>query len=74
MRTFYENDIRRRVIEELGPMESVFSSFDETPIASASLGQVHRACLKDGDCIVVKVQYPGIERVIAADMQATASA
>ena len=61
--------IRRRVIEELGPMEEVFLSFEETPIASASLGQVHKACLRDGDCIVVKVQYPGIERVIAADMR-----
>lgn len=61
--------IRKRVVEELGPLEEVFSSFDETPIASASLGQVHHACLKDGDCIVVKVQYPGIERVIAADMR-----
>ncbi len=62
-------EIRQRVIEELGPMEEVFSSFSETPVASASLGQVHRACLRDGDCIVVKVQYPGIERIIAADMR-----
>jgi ubiquinone biosynthesis protein len=62
-------DIARRVTEELGPMEEVFFSFDEEPIASASLGQVHRACLRDGDCIVVKVQYPGIEDVIAADMR-----
>ena len=61
--------IRQRVIEELGPMETVFSSFDEVPIASASLGQVHKACLREGDCIVVKVQYPGIEQVIAADMR-----
>ncbi len=50
-------------------MDEVFSSFDEMPIASASLGQVHRACLRDGDCIVVKVQYPGIEEVIAADIR-----
>jgi predicted unusual protein kinase regulating ubiquinone biosynthesis (AarF/ABC1/UbiB family) len=63
-------DIAQRVTEELGPMDEVFSSFDETPIASASLGQVHKACLRDGDCIVVKVQYPGIEEVIAADMKA----
>jgi len=62
-------DIARRVTEELGPLEEVFSSFDEEPIASASLGQVHRACLRDGDCIVVKVQYPGIEDVIVADMR-----
>ena len=62
-------EIARRVTEELGPMDKVFSSFDEEPIASASLGQVHKACLKDGDCIVVKVQYPGIEEVIAADIR-----
>jgi len=65
------SDIVKRVTEELGPMHEVFSSFSEIPIASASLGQVHRACLRDGeDCIVVKVQYPGIEEVIAADIKA----
>jgi predicted unusual protein kinase regulating ubiquinone biosynthesis (AarF/ABC1/UbiB family) len=63
------SEIRKRVVEELGPIESVFSSFDEVPIASASLGQAHRACLREGECIVVKVQYPGIEDVIAADMR-----
>ncbi|MDA8098816.1 MAG: AarF/ABC1/UbiB kinase family protein [Nitrospiraceae bacterium] len=63
------SEIRKRLVEELGPIESVFSSFTEVPIASASLGQAHRACLKDGDCIVVKVQYPGIDEVIAADMR-----
>ncbi|HEX9021353.1 MAG TPA: AarF/ABC1/UbiB kinase family protein [Nitrospirota bacterium] len=62
-------DIARRVTEELGPMGEVFSSFDEEPIASASLGQVHKACLKGGECIVVKVQYPGIEDVVAADIR-----
>lgn len=60
--------IMRRVVAEIGPPETIFSSFDETPIASASLGQVHRAYLKNGECIAVKVQYPGIEEVIAADI------
>jgi len=64
------SDIVRRLTEELGPMDEIFSAFTEIPIASASLGQVHRACLRDGDCIVVKVQYPGIDEVIAADMRA----
>ncbi len=63
------NAIAQRLVEELGPVNEVFSSFTEIPIASASLGQVHRACLRDGECIVVKVQYPGIEEVIAADMK-----
>ncbi len=62
-------EIARRVTEELGPMDKVFSSFDEEPIASASLGQVHKACLRSDECIVVKVQYPGIEEVIAADIR-----
>ena len=62
-------EIMKRVIEEIGPPEDVFASFDETPIASASLGQVHRATLKSGELIAVKVQYPGIEEVIAADIR-----
>jgi predicted unusual protein kinase regulating ubiquinone biosynthesis (AarF/ABC1/UbiB family) len=62
-------EIMKRVIEEIGPPGDVFASFDETPIASASLGQVHRATLKSGDQIAVKVQYPGIEEVIAADIR-----
>jgi predicted unusual protein kinase regulating ubiquinone biosynthesis (AarF/ABC1/UbiB family) len=61
--------IAQRITEELGPLDKVFSFFNEIPVASASLGQVHRACLSDGECIVVKVQYPGIEEVIAADMR-----
>jgi predicted unusual protein kinase regulating ubiquinone biosynthesis (AarF/ABC1/UbiB family) len=62
-------EIALRLTEELGPIDEVFSSFDDVPIASASLGQVHKACLRDGDCIVVKVQYPGIEEIIAADIR-----
>jgi predicted unusual protein kinase regulating ubiquinone biosynthesis (AarF/ABC1/UbiB family) len=64
------SDITKRLTEELGALHEIFESFNEVPIASASLGQVHRACLRDGDCIVVKVQYPGIDEVIAADMRA----
>jgi len=63
------SDIMKRVIEEIGPPEETFSSFDEEPIAAASLGQVHRACIKDGRFVAVKVQYPGIEKVIAADIR-----
>jgi ubiquinone biosynthesis protein len=65
------SEIAQRVTDELGPIDEIFSSFDKTPLASASLGQVHKACLRngDGDCIVVKVQYPGIEEVIAADIR-----
>lgn len=63
--------IRARVERELGvPIDSVFATFSETPIAAASLAQVHTATLLDGTDVVVKVQVPGIEDVIAADIAA----
>lgn len=60
----------RRVIEgELkAPVEELFATFDETPIAAASIGQVHRATLPDGQAVVVKVQRPGIEQAVEADL------
>jgi len=51
-----------------GPLEQWYATFDPTPIASASIGQVHRATLRDGAAVVVKVQRPGIERTIQADL------
>ncbi len=60
----------RQVLEtELGQRtEAVFAALDWQPIASASIGQVHRATLQDGQRVVVKVQRPGVERVIDADL------
>ena len=63
---------------ELGvPLERAFASFDETPLAAASLGQAHRARLSDEDAavtgfadVVVKVQRPGIDQVVATDLAA----
>ena len=46
-----------------------FADFEQEPIASASIGQVHRATLHDGREVAVKVQYPGIAEAIHADMQ-----
>jgi aarF domain-containing kinase len=64
--------IRSVIEEELErPLEDVFDEFAETPIASASLAQVHRAKLKDGRTVAVKVQYPGIEETVHADLQNT---
>jgi len=63
-------EIRQRIIEELGsPPEQIFSEFDKEPIAAASLGQVHRAVLKDGREAAVKIQYPGIEKIIETDIR-----
>ncbi len=63
-------EIRQRIIEELGSApEDIFSEFEREPIAAASLGQVHRAVLKDGREAAVKVQYPGIEDIIETDIR-----
>jgi len=51
------------------PLGELFASFDATPLASASIGQVHRATLPDGRHVAVKVQHPGIERAIEADLK-----
>jgi len=50
-------------------LDNVFSEFDETPIASASIAQVHGALLRDGREVVVKVVRPEIEKVIKRDVQ-----
>jgi ubiquinone biosynthesis protein len=60
----------RAVIEaELGqPLERLFLEFEETPMAAASIGQVHRAELPNGQAVVVKVQRPNARRQIEADL------
>lgn len=50
------------------PIEDIFKVFDEKPIGSASIGQVHTATLKDGRRVVVKVQRPGIEETMRHDI------
>ncbi|MBI2393189.1 MAG: AarF/ABC1/UbiB kinase family protein [Deltaproteobacteria bacterium] len=63
-------DTVKKVVEEgLGkPVEELFASFDPEPIATASIAQVHKATTKTGDRVVVKVQRPGIERVMRGDL------
>ncbi|MDP3299405.1 MAG: AarF/UbiB family protein, partial [Phenylobacterium sp.] len=50
-----------------------FAQFDMTPIAAASIGQVHRARLHDGRLLAIKVQYPGVAASIDADVDNVAS-
>ena len=59
----------RSVVEtELGaPLDSIFTSFDEQPLAAASIGVTHRAVLRDGRRVIVKVQRPGVEESVAID-------
>lgn len=61
--------VREQFAYELGraPLD-VFATFERDPIAAASLGQVHRATLHDGTPVAVKVQYPGIDETMRADL------
>lgn len=60
------------VTAELGaPPEQLFAAFDREPLAAASIGQVHAATLHDGRRVAVKVQYPGVEEAIRADLSNT---
>jgi len=62
------DEIREVVERELGAtVEEEFASFDFEPLAAASIGQTHRAVLKTGERVVVKVQRPGIEDIVHRD-------
>jgi predicted unusual protein kinase regulating ubiquinone biosynthesis (AarF/ABC1/UbiB family) len=61
--------VRALVETELGaPIDKLFTRWDEAPIASASIGQVHRAQLEDGREVAVKVQHPGIAGAMESDL------
>jgi predicted unusual protein kinase regulating ubiquinone biosynthesis (AarF/ABC1/UbiB family) len=57
-----ETELKRKLAD-------LFADFERKPFAAASLGQVHRATLKTGEPVVVKVQYPGIDETIEADLR-----
>jgi ubiquinone biosynthesis protein len=63
-------EIEATVRSELGVrLTKAFREFDTTPLAAASLGQVHRAILRDGRMVAVKVQRPGIRQQVADDLE-----
>jgi ubiquinone biosynthesis protein len=63
-------DVERIVEEELGGrISKIFDTFESTPLAAASLGQVHRAVLRDGREVVVKVQRPNVREQVRADLE-----
>jgi len=63
-------EIRELIADELGaPVDKLFAEFEQTPIACASLGQVHGATLQDGTRVVVKVQRPGVDDDARAQLQ-----
>jgi aarF domain-containing kinase len=64
----YESVILPILNQELD-FEETFLTFDPIPIGSASIGQVHRATLKDGRDVVVKICYPHVERLLRGDVR-----
>jgi ubiquinone biosynthesis protein len=62
--------IRKRLEEELGEqLDALFASIEEQPLAAASMAQTHRAVLKSGEKVVIKILRPGIESAVQTDME-----
>ena len=67
------DSVRTTVEQDLGArIEDVFSSFEKTALAAASIAQVHRATLRTGEEVVVKVQRPEVSRLVRADLRVMA--
>ncbi|QSQ09721.1 putative protein kinase UbiB [Koleobacter methoxysyntrophicus] len=66
---FSFEDVKTQIQNELGgSISEFFSEFEKKTLAAASIGQVHRAVLKSGENVVVKVQRPGIEKIVERDL------
>jgi ubiquinone biosynthesis protein len=62
-------ELVQQLERELGHPDEIFEEFDWQPLAAASIGQVHRAKLKSGERVIIKIQRPGIERQVENDLQ-----
>ncbi|MCJ7541946.1 MAG: AarF/UbiB family protein [Desulfobacterales bacterium] len=68
--SFSFDEAKRTIESEFSkPLEELFVFFSETPVAAASIGQVHKARLKDGEMVAVKIQRPGIKKIIEIDLE-----
>jgi len=66
-------EVEKIVTEELGVrMSKAFQHFESEPLAAASLGQIHKAVLRDGRNVAVKIQRPGIRETVIKDLEALA--
>lgn len=61
MKTVLESELKR-------PLQEIFSEIDEVPLASASIAQVHAAKLVTGELVVIKIQKPGVEKILLTDL------
>jgi len=62
-------ELQQVLYREMGPIDQIFADFDRDPLAAASIGQVHRARLLNGEEVIVKVQRPGIESKVRNDFE-----
>jgi predicted unusual protein kinase regulating ubiquinone biosynthesis (AarF/ABC1/UbiB family) len=60
--------VKRQLDKELPEWKRTFARLEPEAVAAASIGQVHRGVLKDGRTVAVKIQYPGIDKIIEADL------
>ncbi len=71
---FRFDEVRRIITRDLGqPIEELFATFEESPVASASVAQVHRARLKNGKNVAVKVQRPRLREIVEVDLDIIAA-